>query len=91
MARKGLAGRHKRRFKQTTIADPNAETIAPDLFQRNFSPEPRARHGLVGDITYVRTWEGWLYLATVLDLASRRVVGWAMADHMRADLVTDAL
>ena len=43
-----------------------------------------------GDITYIRTWEGWLYLATVIDLASRRVVGWAMADHLRADLV-DAL
>jgi transposase InsO family protein len=41
--------------------------------------------------TYVRTWEGWLYLATVIDFESRRVVGFAMADHMRADLVTDAL
>jgi transposase InsO family protein len=45
----------------------------------------------VGDITYIPTWEGWLYLATVIDLASRRVVGWAMADHMRAELVCDAL
>ena len=45
----------------------------------------------MGDITYVRTWEGWLYLASVIDLASRRVVGWAMAEHMRADLVCDAL
>ena len=45
----------------------------------------------VGDITYIWTWEGWLYLATVIDLASRRVVGWAMADHMRAELVCDAL
>jgi putative transposase len=41
--------------------------------------------------TYVRTWEGWLYLASVIDLASRRVVGWAMADHMRAELACDAL
>ncbi len=45
----------------------------------------------MGDITYIWTWEGWLYLATVIDLASRRVVGWAMADHMRAELVYDAL
>jgi transposase InsO family protein len=45
----------------------------------------------VSDITYVRTWEGWLYLATVIDLASRRVVGWSMADHMRTELVADAL
>jgi len=45
----------------------------------------------VGDITYIWTWEGWLYLATVIDLASRKVVGWAMAEHMRAELVCDAL
>ena len=45
----------------------------------------------VSDITYIWTWEGWLYLATVIDLASRRVVGWSMADHMRAELVADAL
>ena len=45
----------------------------------------------VGDITYLRTWEGWAYLATVIDLASRRVVGWAMADHMEAALVCDAM
>ena len=45
----------------------------------------------VGDITYIWTWEGWLYLASVIDLASRRVVGWAMADDMRTELVADAL
>ena len=45
----------------------------------------------VGDITYLWTWEGWAYLATVIDLASRRVVGWAIADHMEASLVCDAL
>jgi transposase InsO family protein len=45
----------------------------------------------VSDITYIRTWEGWLYLATVIDLASRRVVGWSMADHMRTELAADAL
>ena len=45
----------------------------------------------VGDITYIATWEGWAYLATVIDLASRKVVGWAMADHMRTELVEDAL
>ena len=45
----------------------------------------------MGDITYIWTWEGWLYLATVIDLASRKVVGWAMAEHMRAELVCDAL
>ena len=46
---------------------------------------------LVGDITYIPTWEGWLYLATVLDCASRKLVGYAMADHMRTELIVDAL
>ena len=45
----------------------------------------------VGDITDIPTWQGWAYLATVIDLASRRVVGWALADHMRTDLISDAL
>ena len=45
----------------------------------------------VGDISYLRTWEGWLYLATVIDAHSRRVIGWAIGDHMRTDLVEDAL
>ena len=45
----------------------------------------------VGDITYIATWEGWAYLATVIDLASRKVVGWALADHMRTELVEEAL
>jgi transposase InsO family protein len=51
----------------------------------------RFRTKLVGDITYVRTWAGWLYLATAIDCATRKVVGWSMADHMRASLVVDAL
>jgi transposase InsO family protein len=92
MALNGLVGRCKRRFKKTTIADPNAETKAIDLIRRNFGVGVREIDtAWCGDITYVRTWEGWLYLATVIDLESRRVVGFAMADHMRADLVTDAL
>ena len=63
-----------------------------DLVGRRFQPEELALNACwAGDITYVRTWEGWMYLATVIDLASRRVVGWAMADHMRADLVCEAL
>jgi transposase InsO family protein len=43
------------------------------------------------DVTYIRTWEGWLYLASVMDCYSRRIVGWAIADHLRAELVLDAL
>ena len=54
-------------------------------------PASKLDRRYVGDITYIATWEGWAYLATVIDLASRRVVGWALADHMRTDLVADAL
>lgn len=72
----------------TTIAG-DAGSL-PDLLCRNFTADvPAAR--LVGDITYIHTWEGWLYLATVLDCFSKKVVGYAMAEHMRTELVTDAL
>lgn len=72
----------------TTIAGDAADL--PDLLQRDFTAtEPG--HKLVGDITYVRTWQGWLYLAIVLDCHSKKVVGYAMAEHMRTELVTAAL
>jgi transposase InsO family protein len=84
----GLAGRYQRRFRRTTISDPL--TVIPDLVQRNFAPTGPNRLW-VGDITYIRTWEGWLYLAVLLDCYSRRVVGWSMAGHLRAELPLDAL
>ena len=88
----GIVGRARRRFKRTTIPDPAVTTAAVDLVKRVFGPAIIEIDTLwCGDITYVRTWEGWLYLATVIDVASRRVVGWAMADHMRTELVSDAL
>ena len=91
MAERGLVGRCKRRWKRTTIADPEA-TKAADLVKRVFGPGTVELDRIyVGDITYLWTWEGWVYLATVIDLASRRVVGWSMADHMEASLVCDAL
>jgi putative transposase len=86
----GLEGRCKKRWRTTTIADPAAEQ-ARDLIQRDFSPCPGTNRRYAGDITYISTWQGWAYLATVIDLASRRVVGWALADHMRTELVEDAL
>jgi len=86
----GLEGRCKKRWRKTTVADPDAEA-ARDLIQRHFGPCTEMDRRYVGDITYISTWEGWAYLATVIDLASRRVVGWALADHMRAELVEDAL
>ncbi len=87
-----IIGCHRRRARHTTIADPTAAP-AEDLVKRAFAPAAiEAPDRLyVADITYVRTWEGWLYLAVVLDCFSRRVVGWAMADHLRAELCLDAL
>jgi len=87
-------GRVPRRWKKTTVADP-AAARRPDLIGRAFGIDPAQPAPLdtrwCGDITYIQTWQGWLYLATVIDLASRRVVGWAVADHLRTDLVADAL
>ncbi|CCK24408.1 integrase [Streptomyces davaonensis JCM 4913] len=87
----GLEGRHRRRRHLTTIPDPRAAN-RPDLILRQFDPDPAGVDTRwCGDITYVPTGEGWLYLATVIDIASRRVIGWATADHLRTDLVADAL
>ena len=91
LVRAGLAGRCPRRWRTTTIADPGAESRAVDLVKRVFGPDIALDTRWCGDVTYIRTWEGWAYLATVIDLASRRVVGWALADHMRTDLVANAL
>ncbi|MBP0456997.1 IS3 family transposase [Streptomyces bomunensis] len=87
----GLAGVHRRRRHLTTVPDLRAAT-RPDLIARGFQPDPAGLDARwCGDITYIPTDEGWLYLATVIDIASRRVVGWETADHMRTDLVADAL
>jgi transposase InsO family protein len=87
----GLCGRSPRRWRTTTIPDPAASS-RPDLVNRDFRTDPAAIDTRwCGDITYIPTWQGWLYLATVIDLASRRVVGWAVADHLRTDLVDAAL
>lgn len=89
MCENGLVGQVRRRFRRTTDSN-HAHPIASNIVARNFNPE-RANEVWAADITYVRTWEGWLYLAVVIDLFSRRVVGWAIADHMRTELVLDAL
>lgn len=77
-----------RPFRVTTIAGADGGT--PDLLQRNFTATAPG-HKLVGDITYIHTWAGFGYLATVIDCYSKAVIGWAVADHMRTDLVIDAL
>jgi len=89
MRQTGLEGAHRRRTTRTTVQDPSTAP-APDLVVRTFVAD-RPDRLWVADITYVRTWAGWLYLAVVLDAFSRRVVGWSMADHLRTDLVLDAL
>jgi putative transposase len=85
----GLVGCHRRRRRGLTRRDPQAAP-APDLVNRQFTATAPDRVW-TADITYIPTWSGWLYLAIVLDVYSRRVVGWAMADHLRTELVLDAL
>ena len=85
----GLVGCHRRRRRGLTRRDPQAAP-APDLVGRRFTAAAPDRVW-TADITYIPTWSGWLYLAVVLDVFSRRVVGWAMADHLRTELVVDAL
>jgi putative transposase len=85
----GLQGCHRRRRRGLTRRDPTAAP-APDLVSRHFDTD-RPDRLWVADITYVPTFDGWLYLAVVLDAFSRRVVGWAMAEHLRTELVLDAL
>jgi putative transposase len=89
MQRAGLSGLVPKRRGRTTIRVPGVR-VADDLVCRQF--QPAAPNVLwMADITYLRTWEGWLYLCAVQDAFSRRIVGWSMADHMRSDLVVDAL
>jgi transposase InsO family protein len=85
----GIEGESGRRRVKTTIVDKGA-SAADDHVKRDFNP-PAPNVKWCGDITYLHTGEGWLYLATVIDLFSRRVIGWAAADHMRTELVADAL
>jgi transposase InsO family protein len=89
MRAEGLYGRRPRRWRRTTDSS-HAEPVAKNVLERQFTPsEPNCVWA--ADITYVWTAEGWLYLAVVLDLFARRVVGWAMADHLRAELAINAL
>jgi putative transposase len=85
----GLRGRHPRAWKKTTTAG-QRPVDAPDLIGQDFTAEaPNTRR--CGDITYIRTVQGWVYTATVLDVHSRKVVGYAVADHMRTSLIIEAL
>jgi transposase InsO family protein len=89
LSQAGLRCKTRRRFK-APIAAGQAQAVAPNQLNREFTVQvPDTVY--VGDITYLPTGEGWLYLAVVLDLCSRAVVGWSMADHRRAELVNQAL
>ncbi len=89
MRQLGLQGVMPRKFQVTTDSD-HEHSIAQNVLARNFDAS-RPNEKWAADITYIWTSEGWLYLATVMDLYSRRIVGWSMADHMRTELCLDAL
>ncbi|WP_157728425.1 IS3 family transposase [Corynebacterium cystitidis] len=89
MADNQLITKYRRKHKRTTIADPGAD-YREDLLDRHFTPAVPTT-SLCGDITYLRTAHGWMYLATVIDLTTRMVVGWQVGDRMSAQLVVDAL
>jgi transposase InsO family protein len=89
MREQGVTGQAKPRRRRTTDSN-HSLPVAENLVNRDFKvTSPNQLWG--SDITYVRTWEGWLYVAVVMDLYSRRVVGWSIAEHMRTELVVDAL
>src|SRR5450756_200300 len=84
----GIKGTHRRRYRKTTERDASL-AVAPDLMNRDFSAnKPDEKY--VGDIAYMRSWEGWLYLAIILDVFSRRIVGWAMGTTLHTGLVVQA-
>lgn len=89
MRENGIRARHKRRYKVTTDSK-HGLPVAENLLDRNFTPEA-PNQVWTSDITYLWTDEGWLYLAIVLDLFNREVVGWSLKPRMTADIVTDAL
>lgn len=89
MREMGLRARHKRKYKVTTNSKHNYP-IAPNLLNRQFKVDAPNKVW-VADITYIRTFEGWLYLATVMDLFSRKIVGWAMSKNIDAELAITAL
>lgn len=90
MREEGLRSRARRRYRPRTTDSRHDRPVAGNVLNREFYPE-QANRSWTADITYIETAEGWLYLAVVLDLFSRRVIGWATADHLRAGLACEAL
>ena len=90
MRQQHLVACQPRPFRITTAADAEAAARMPDLVKRDFTAD-RPGVKFVGDITYIHSWQGFIYLATVIDCYSKKVIGWSIADHMRTELVADAL
>ena len=90
MRREGIVGYRRGTRPRTTIQDETATELARDLLKRDFTAT-RPNEKWVADFTYVRTWNGFVYLAFILDCYSRKIVGWQIATHMRTELVMDAL
>ena len=88
MKENGIQAKRKKKFKVTTNSNHNLP-IAENLLKRNFKTD-KQNQAWVGDITYISTEEGWLYLATCIDLFSRKVVGWSMSSRMTSDIVVAA-
>ena len=86
----GIRARGKRRFRIATTDSRHGLPIAPNPLDRNFTPAA-PNQAWAGDVTYIPTEDGWLFLAVVMDLFSRRIVGWSMQDNMRSEIVIDAL
>jgi transposase InsO family protein len=89
MKKESLSCKTQKKFKITTDSN-QAMPISPNILKRDFNAQ-KPNQKYVGDITYIWTQEGWLYLATVIDLYSRKIVGWSMSHRMKASLVNDAL
>jgi len=89
LKRQGLHPVYKRPYRVTTDSD-HRKPVAPNVLNRGFDGW-QPNQAWVGDVTYIATDEGWLYLACVMDLASRRIVGWSMSDRIKAGLVCEAL
>ena len=89
MREMGLRGKSKKKFRHTTDSN-HKLPVAPNILQRKFNTD-RPNVAWVGDITYIPTREGWLYLATVMDLYSRKIIGWSMGQRINRQLVIDAM
>ncbi len=89
MRQQGLTARPPRRKYRAAVVEQAVAAVAENVLERQFDTD-RPDQVWVTDVTYIRTWQGWLFLAVVIDLFSRKVVGWSMADHMRTELVLNA-